>query len=73
MIQDKAIASQISTLMLEYGAKLNASASEVQTKVSEEEFHAYRRAIGRIMGVMLLDIMNPIYEKHPELKPPQLD
>lgn len=35
MIQDKVIASQISTLMLEYGAKLNASTSEVQTKVSE--------------------------------------
>jgi len=30
-------------------------------------------ALNQIMGTMLLDIMNPIYREHPELKPPELE
>ncbi|HIA1005765.1 TPA: hypothetical protein ACWO6X_004945, partial [Salmonella enterica subsp. enterica serovar Muenchen] len=35
----------------------------------ENEFKAYREAVGFIMGEMLIKIMNPLYEKHPEIKP----
>jgi hypothetical protein len=70
---DKAIAKQISALMLEYGAKLDETVSLVRAHSSNDDFKKYREAVGRILGYMLLDIMNPLYEEHPDLKPPDLE
>ena len=72
MIEKKEIAAQISALMLEYGAKLDASVALVRDHCSENELKEYRRAVGEVMGTMLLEIMNPLYRQHPELKPAQL-
>jgi len=69
----KDVAETINRLMLEYGAKLDSSVKLVMDTSSAEEFEAYRLAVGQIMGTMLLDIMNPIYREHPELKPPELE
>jgi hypothetical protein len=69
----KEVAETINRLMLEYGAKLDSSVRLVMDSSSAEEFEAYRAAVGQIMGTMLLDIMNPIYREHPELKPPELE
>jgi hypothetical protein len=35
--------------------------------------HIYRRAVGKIMGEVLLEVLNPLYAKHPTLKPPGLN
>jgi hypothetical protein len=48
---EKAVARQISELMLEYYAKLDASVQLVRDRCSEEEFKKYRGAIGLIYGV----------------------
>lgn len=69
----KDVAETISKLMLEYGAKLDSSVKLVMDTSSADEFEAYRTAVGQIMGTMLVDIMNPIYREHPDLKPPELD
>jgi hypothetical protein len=68
----KEIAQQISSLMLEYAAKLNGSVELVMANASAEETQRYKRAVGTVMGEMLIEIMNPIYAEHPDLKPPQL-
>ncbi len=73
MIREKAVAKEVSQLMIEYGAKLDASVALVKQQCSTEEFEAYRKAVGKIMGYMLLDVMNPLYEKHRDLKPAELD
>jgi hypothetical protein len=73
MIQQESVASEISQLMLEYGAKLNESVALVRDRCSQAEFEEYRNAVGKIMGDMLLDVMNPIYAIHPNLKPEGLD
>jgi hypothetical protein len=72
MIKDKEVAAQLSQLMLEFGAKLNDSVALTKNRCSEAEFKAYRTVVGRIMGEMLLEVMNPIYTEHPELKPKEL-
>jgi hypothetical protein len=69
----KDIAETINRLMLEYGAKLDSSVKLVMDTSSAEEFEAYRAAVAQIMGTMLVDIMNPIYREHPDLKPPELE
>ena len=62
----------LSELMLEYGAKLNGTLAQIEPNCNKEEFENYRNAIAKIMGYMLIEIMNPIYEKFPELKPDDL-
>ena len=67
------VAQEINTLMLEYGAKLDDSVRLIMAHSPEDEATRYRQAIGKIMGEMLLEIMNPIYSEYPDLKPPQLE
>lgn len=67
------VAETINQLMLEYGAKLNESVRLVMESSSAAELEGYRAAVGQIMGTMLLDIMEPIYREHPDLKPPELE
>lgn len=70
---NKDVAETINRLMLEFGAKLDGSVKLVMDSGSAEEFETYRMAVAQIMGTMLVDIMNPIYREHPELKPPELE
>jgi hypothetical protein len=73
MIKDSVVAQQISDLMLEFAARLERSTIAVQEKCPPEEFKTYRLAVGKIMGEMLLEVMNPLYAQHPSIKPPGLD
>lgn len=72
MITNKETAKQISALMLELGGKLDASVALVQATCSEQDFNRYRRVVGELMGTMLLEVMNPLYQTHPDLKPVEL-
>jgi hypothetical protein len=38
-----------------------------------EEFKAYRRAVGGVMGEIVLEILNPLYKAHPSLKPTEME
>jgi hypothetical protein len=69
MIQNEVIAREISELMVEYGRRLNESVARVQQHCSNDELKVYRIAVGKVMGEMLLEIMNPLYAEHPNLKP----
>ncbi len=73
MIRDPKIAQQISNLMLEFQSRLDNSIAMVRANCSPEEFANYRRAVGRVMGEMLLAVLNPLYKEHPSLKPPELE
>lgn len=72
MIKNKDVAQKISLLMLEYGSRINESIAHVKEHCSEEEFKVYRKAAGIIMGEMLINVMNPLYREHPDLKPKEL-
>jgi hypothetical protein len=72
MIKDKEVAARVSQLMLEFGAKLDESVALAKLRCSEAEFKAYRAIVGRLMGEMLLEVMNPLYAEHPDLKPKEL-
>lgn len=69
MVNDKDTAISISDLMLRFGKELDESVAVVQSRCDEDEFNVYREAVGFIMGEMLIKIMNPLYEQHPEIKP----
>jgi hypothetical protein len=73
MVDDEKIARQISELMLDCGARLDDSVALVQSKCTPEELRVYRRAVGKVMGEILLEVLNPLYAKHPSLKPQGLN
>jgi len=73
MIMNESVARDVSDLMIDVGKRLNGSVAQVLTECPPEEFKAYRKAVGTIMGEILLNVLNPIYEKHPSLKPPGLE
>ncbi|EJV7324180.1 hypothetical protein N7V37_002819 [Salmonella enterica subsp. enterica serovar Altona] len=68
MVNDKDTAILISDLMLRFGKELDESVAVVQSRCDEDEFNVYRESVGFIMGEMLIKIMNPLYELHPEIK-----
>ncbi|EIS1119654.1 hypothetical protein LY150_004049 [Salmonella enterica] len=69
MVNDKDTAVLISELMLRFGKEVDESVAVVQCRCDESEFKAYREAVGFTMDEILIKIMNPLYEKHPEIKP----
>ena len=72
MITNKDVAREIVRVMLEAGARIDATVALVQDKATPEELAKYRQAAGVVMSDLLFEIMNPIFEQHPDLKPPQL-
>jgi hypothetical protein len=72
LFEDKAVSCEVNDLMIEIGRKLDDSLAMVRERCSVDEFCRYREFVGRVMGELLLDVMNPIYSLHPDLKPPEL-
>lgn len=70
---DKKIAAEISSLMLDFSGKLDESIYLVMNNCPDNEFRQYRDAASQLMTIMLLDILNPIYQVHPDLKPSNLE
>ncbi|HVZ29803.1 MAG TPA: hypothetical protein VG839_05380 [Asticcacaulis sp.] len=70
---NKELSRQVSDAMLDVSAKLNASIGLVQEHTDDKAFNAYRLKIGTIMADIYSEILRPIYQEHPDLKPPELD
>ncbi len=69
MIADPKVAKQVSDLMLEFSGRLDGSVAFVIKASSSEEATVYRSAVGKILGEILLEVLNPLYARHPSLKP----
>jgi hypothetical protein len=66
-------AKAILDLILRHSAEQNRVLLDIEGACSAEEFREYKQMIGASMGSMLLDVINPIVAKYPELRPPQLE
>jgi hypothetical protein len=73
MIANRKVAAQIEALMRDVSRQLNESIRLVRDLRPDNEFQAYRRAAGFIMGRIFTDIMRPIYKTHPQLVPRGLE
>jgi hypothetical protein len=72
MITDANVAEQINSLMLDLASRINESVAAVQTHCPDAEFKTYRLAAGKVLGEILLEVLNPLHELHPRLRPPDL-
>ena len=66
-------AKKIIDLVVKHGAEQNAVLAEIRSVCTDDEFQRYKRMIGQSMGCMLLDVINPIVELYPDLKPSRLE
>jgi hypothetical protein len=57
------IARQLSDEMSDIIKRLYNSIRLVMDKCTPQGFIGYRAAVGRVMGALVLDILNPLYEK----------
>ena len=73
MIKDATIAKQISDLMLDIFSRVHASVTEVKKTCSQEEVAAYLKATAHVVGPIVMDVLEPLYQAHPALKPHNWD
>ena len=59
--------------MRDVSRQLNQSIRLVRDSRPDNEFQAYRRAAGFVMGRIFTDIIKPIYRTHPQLIPRGLE
>jgi len=65
------LAKELNAKMLQHTHELNRFLLVIQDECAAEEFQHYRMAVGKILGYMFLDIMEPIYKEFPSLEPPE--
>ena len=70
MITDAKTAKMVSDLILQTCDQLIASTESVKAACSPEEALEFKRAIGRIVYEIHEAVSQPLYDRHPELKPP---
>jgi hypothetical protein len=72
MLSNSDTAKRVSDLMLEVFRVVDESVAMVRDSCSEEEVAAYAKAVGHVAGAVM-DVLEPLYEKHPHLAPPNWD
>jgi hypothetical protein len=70
---DKETARAVLALMFEYGGKLNDAMLTIRENADDEEFARYRRGIGQVLDSAFEQIINPILDEYPELRPQALN
>lgn len=65
-------AKELSHLLSYIGGQLQQSVIFVNDHDTDENFLAYRKAVGEMMGVLFCDAMQPLYHRFPELLPDYL-
>ena len=69
---DRDVAREINSLMIGISGQLDDSIRLVMERSGPEEFRRYRQAAGKMMGILFVEILTPIYEEHPDLTPEEL-
>jgi hypothetical protein len=73
MISDIQVARQITDLMLDTFNRIEDSCELISRICVPEEAAAYSSAADRVIQPIVLDILEPLFNQHPELKPPRWD
>ena len=73
MRMNKAVAQEVLHIVLKYSSELDSKLEKISTQCPKEDFVFYRKGIGLVMGYTLTDIMNPIFDEFPDLKPDGLE
>jgi hypothetical protein len=56
--------------MLDIFRRVDESVAMVRQNSPPNEAAAYSRGVGRVAGAVVMDVLEPLYERNPDLKPP---
>jgi hypothetical protein len=70
---DRDLAEETSLLALRMSAQLDEHLLKIREQSSKAEFEKMRSGIGLVMGYLYTDIMEPIWNMHPDLRPKEMD
>ena len=73
MIENPVVAKQVSDLMMDMFTRLSESCEAVKGQCSTEEYAAYIKGTSKIAGGIVFGVMEPLYARHPALKPSNWD
>jgi hypothetical protein len=68
MIKSEQLAATLSAKLLDVFRELEGTIGLVADE-AEEDLQCYRQAIGSVCGSLVLDVLGPLYEAHPQVKP----
>ena len=63
------LAQIVSTKLLEVFQELENTVRLVAEETSQEKAQRYKQAIGCVCGSLVLDVLGPLYEAYPRVKP----
>jgi hypothetical protein len=72
-ISDPAVAVEADHALRNAFDTLGESLVRVRQRCNAEEAEAYSQKIGDIFYIIVFDLLEPLYEKHPQLKPANWD
>lgn len=72
MLSNKETAREVEKMMQKCSAILDNSIRRVMKTCPEDEFKAYRRVIGAIMGDIYMNVKQPIHRRYPDLEPEEM-
>jgi hypothetical protein len=64
------LATKIAENLVRIESDLNNALHLIETNCKQDEFQLYRTAFGKLMGTIYLDILEPLFDEHPSLIPP---
>jgi hypothetical protein len=73
MITNARAAKLISDSMLGICSQIEQSLDDLKEISSPEDFARYHKAIGKVVAPIMFEVLEPLYEEHPDLKPPGWD
>jgi len=73
MLSNSEVAKQVSELMLDIFRRVDQSVAMVKQTCPAEEAKAYSKAAGRVAGAVVMDVLEPLYDRNPALKPTNWD
>jgi hypothetical protein len=67
MLANAKAAKHVSDAMFEILRQVQESMAAVQETCSQEEYVAYREAVGKVVAPVIFDVLEPLYSDHPAL------
>jgi hypothetical protein len=69
VITDREVATRVSEAMKKMFSILGAFVENVRLSCSKSDYEAYKKATAQIASRIVMDVMEPLYARHPELAP----
>lgn len=73
MFEDPEIAQRVLRVFLGINGEMDSAIVAIQDKCSPDELKHFKRGVGYVMCEVFEKIVEPICERHPSLRPPEMD